>query len=267
MNDNPEPLSISNLHFAYPDSTWTLEIDRFAMRRGEFIAVIGPNGSGKSTLLRLAAGVQKFDKGRIEIEGSDIRKLDRRAVAKILGYLPQSALYEFDHRVYNVAGMGRYTHLKMGGFMRESDLRVIDDCLRQTGTFALRNRRLSQLSGGERQRVLLASILAQEPSILLLDEPANALDLHHQVRFFEILTRLARSGLSVAVVMHDLNFASLYCERIVLMNEGRILQDGAPDRVLKREILETVYGCDILLAQHPQTGRPVVFPRMEDRTC
>lgn len=242
MNDRPEPLVISNLNYAYPDSSWSLEVDRFALRRGEIAAVIGPNGSGKSTLLRIAAGVQKFNQGRIEIEGRNIRELDRRTVAKILGYLPQSTPYEFDHCVCNVVGMGRYAHLTLGGFMRERDLRVIDDCLRQTDTLALKNRRFSHISGGERQRVLLASALAQEPSILLLDEPTNALDVHHQIQFFDILTRLARVGLSVAAVMHDLNFASLYCERIVLMHNGRIAREGSPEQVLTIDILETVYG-------------------------
>lgn len=266
MSKSTDPLVMRDLRYSYPDSSWSLAIDRWGLRRGEIVALIGPNGSGKSTLLKLAAGVQPFRDGEVEIDGMDVRQMDRRTIAKKLGYLPQSAQHEFDHRAVDVVGMGRYAHLNLGGFMRESDSRIVEDCLCQTDTLALKNRRLSQLSGGERQRILLASVLAQEPDILLLDEPTSALDFHHQVRFFEIVTRLVHRGLSVAVVMHDLNFASLYCERIVLLHEGRIVIEGTPEQVLRKEFVELVYGDEILLSQHPQTGRPVVFPRMSKQT-
>ena len=137
----------------------------------------------------------------------------------------------------DVVAMGRYAHLAAGGFLRDHDQRVVNDCMQQTGTLPLKHRRLSRLSGGERKRVLLASVLAQEPRVLLLDEPTSALDLHHQVRFFAILTQLAGAGLSVVVVTHDMNLASLYCHRMVLMSEGRIVREGAPeDLVLSGDI-------------------------------
>lgn len=259
-----DPLHIAHLRFAYPDSDWNLDVERFFLRKGELVAVIGPNGSGKSTLLKLAAAVLKPTSGAVSLMGRKIENMDRRSIARSLGYLPQSTLHEFDHRVMNVVSMGRYPHLTLGGFLRDHDMEIIEESLRQTDALPLKNRRLSQLSGGERQRVLLASVLAQEPSILLLDEPTNALDFHHQIRFFGILSRLVQSGFSVAVVMHDLNFASLYCERIILMNKGRIVTEGKPEEVLQESILKDVYGSEFLLARHPQSQRPVIFPRMEN---
>ncbi|MFB3786317.1 MAG: ABC transporter ATP-binding protein [bacterium] len=263
MNPNPEPLIITNLRYAYPDSSWQLDAPEFRGRAGEIVAVIGPNGSGKSTLLRLAAGVLPFTQGRIEILGEDIRSLDRRRAAKVLGYLPQETTAEFDFRVIDVVAMGRYAHLPAGGFLRDHDQRVVDECMKQTGTMPLKHRRLSRLSGGERKRVLLASVLAQEPRMLLLDEPTGALDLHHQVRFFAILTQLAEAGLSVIVVTHDMNLASLYCHRMVLMCEGRIVRDGPPEEVLTREQLAPIYGGNFLIGRHPQIPRPLIYPDMK----
>lgn len=265
MIKNTDSLIISDLKFTYPDSSWTLQVDEFHLETGEITVAIGPNGSGKSTLLRLAAGVLPFSIGRIGIMGQDIRTLDRRHIARYLGYMPQSAPYEFDPLASEVVSMGRYAYLTLGGFLRERDLRVMDDCMRQTETLSLKNRRLSHLSGGERQRVLLASVLAQEPSILILDEPTNALDIHHQIRFFEILTCLAVQGLAILVVTHDLNLASLFCGRIVLMNEGRIVRDGSPESVIEPDIISKIYGDELLLSKHPQTGRPMIFPSVKGK--
>ncbi len=263
MHPNPEPLTVSHLRYAYPDSSWQLDAPEFRGRAGEIVAVIGPNGSGKSTLLRLAAGVLPFAEGRIEILGKDIRALDRRGIARVLGYLPQETSAEFDYRVIDVVAMGRYAHLAAGGFLRDSDQRVVDECMKQTGTLPLKHRRLSRLSGGERKRVLLASVLAQEPRVLLLDEPTSALDLHHQVRFFAILTQLAGAGLSVVVVTHDMNLASLYCHRMVLMREGRIVRDGRPEDVMTLEQLTPIYGGNFLIGRHPQIPRPLIYPDMK----
>ncbi len=263
MKQNTEPFVLTDLTFSYPDSSWRLEVSDFRLHAGEITAVIGPNGSGKSTLLRLAAGVLPFSTGRVGIEGRDIRKMDRRSIARILGYMPQSTPYEFDPLAAEVVSMGRYAHLTLGGFLSERDLRIVNDCMQQTETLAQKNRRLSHLSGGERQRVLLASVLAQEPSILLLDEPTSALDIHHQIRFYEILTGLARQGLSILIVTHDLNLASLFCSRIVLMNAGRIVRDGPPESVIEPKTISEVYGDELLLSKHPQTGRPMIFPQVK----
>ncbi len=263
MEPNPDLLTITDLRYAYPDSSWQLDAPSFRGRTGEIVSVIGPNGSGKSTLLRLAAGILPFSQGRIEILGKDIRFQDRRRIAKVLGYLPQESPAEFDFRVIDVVAMGRYAHLPAGGFLRDHDREVVEECMRQTATLPLKQRRMSRLSGGERKRVLLASVLAQEPRVLLLDEPTSALDLHHQVRFFAILTQLADAGLSIVVVTHDMNLASLYCHRMVLMSEGQIVREGAPEEVLTLEQLAPIYGGNFLIGRHPQIPRPLIYPDMK----
>jgi len=158
--------------------------------------------------------------------------------------------------------LGRYAHAGAGGFLSEQDCKVMQDCMASTEISGLQTRRLSQLSGGEKRRVFLASVLAQEPTILLLDEPTTALDPHHQIRFFNILLDLAKNGITVLAATHDINLASHFCKRIVLMDEGKIAADGTPEAVLTEHYLHRVYGEDLLLAQHPQTGRPVIFPRI-----
>lgn len=251
---------MSHLQFGYPESGWSLDVPAFHVNAGEIVAIIGPNGSGKSTFLRLAAGVVPYAKGSILLKGEELRDLERRKIARIMGYMPSETPCEFDYRAGEIVALGRYSHLALGGFLQPRDQEVIEDCMLQTETISFRNRKLSQLSSGERQRVFLASVLAQEPSVLLLDEPTSALDLHHQVRFFQIFSKLVEDGLSVIVVTHDINLASLFCHRMVLFHQGRILREGPPEAVLQKEMISLVYGDEILLSTHPRTGRPIVFP-------
>lgn len=256
-------LHINQLRHAYADSDWQLRIDDFHLHSGEIVAVIGPNGSGKSTFLRLAAGVVPYKQGSIQIQGQELRRLERRQVARLLGYMPSDTTFEFDYRCNEVVSLGRYPHLSFGGFLQSRDYKVIEESMSRTETLEFQNRRLSHLSSGERQRVFLASVLAQEPGILLLDEPTSALDLHHQVRFFQIFSSLVQNGLSVLVVTHDINLASLFCHRIVLFHQGRILREGLPEDVLQADVIHQVYGNEILLSAHPRTGRPMVFPDLK----
>ncbi|MBM4033726.1 MAG: ABC transporter ATP-binding protein [Planctomycetes bacterium] len=253
-------LQFDAMAYQYPDSAWRLEGVGLAVASGEVLAVIGPNGSGKSTLLRIGAGVLRPLAGQVLLGGRDIARLARRDVARSLGYLPQQVRSDFDYRVEEVVAMGRFPHLAGAGFLSATDRAVVDRCLVETEVAEYRQRTLSRLSGGERQRVFLASVLAQEPRVLLLDEPTAALDLHHQVRFFRLVRRLARQGIGVAVVTHDVNLASLYCDRVALLRSGRLVEQGAPDAVLRPDVLQATYGNDVLLSRHPATGRPIVLP-------
>jgi iron complex transport system ATP-binding protein len=246
--------------YRYPDAAWRLEAVSLDVRARELLAIIGPNGSGKSTLLRLGAGVLRPDAGLVELDGAALASLSRREVARHLGYLPQHVTSEFDYRVEEVVAMGRFPHLVGAGFLARADLAVIDRCLDATEVAPYRHRPLSHLSGGERQRVLLASVLAQEPRVLLLDEPTSALDLHHQVRFFALLRRLAAQDIAVAVVTHDVNLASLYSDRVALLRAGRLVEEGPPEAVLRPDVLQATYGDEVLLEKHPTTGRPIVLP-------
>ena len=253
-------MAIEDLRFRYENSDWEIGGISLSLGRGELLAIIGPNGSGKSTLLKLCAGVLAPSGGRVVLDGSKLATLDRADVARTLGYLPQQVAYTFDYLVEEVVGMGRFPHLTGMGFLSEQDVRIIARSMGQTETSDYRGRRISQLSGGERQRVFLASVLAQEPRILLLDEPTSALDIHHQVLFFRLLRRLARNGMGMAVVTHDLNLASLHCDRLLLLANGRTAIDGEPDAVIRPDVLSEVYGEHILVDRDPRTGRPFVLP-------
>lgn len=253
-------LHLEAVSYQYADSAWRLEGVSLAVAEGEVVAVIGPNGSGKSTLLRIGAGILQPLAGRVLLGGRDMARLPRREIARSLGYLPQQVRSDFDYRVEEVVALGRFPHVAGAGFLSAADRAVVDRCLAETEVAECRHRTLSRLSGGERQRVFLASVLAQEPRVLLLDEPTAALDLHHQVRFFRLVRRLAAQGIGVAVVTHDVNLASLYCDRVALLRAGRLVEQGAPEAVLRPDVLHATYGDDVLLSQHPTARRPIVLP-------
>ena len=253
-------LQLDGVTYRYPDAAWRLQATSLSLHAGEVTAVIGPNGSGKSTLLKLAAGVLSPEQGRVLLEGRDLDAIPRKAVARTLGYLPQQIQYAFDYSVMDVVSMGRFPHLSGLGFLSADDVAVVERSMEQTATAAYRERSLSHLSGGERQRVYLASILAQEPRLLLLDEPTASLDIHHQANFFRRLRRLAGDGLGVGVVTHDLNVASLYCDRLFLMAKGARVCEGDAGEVLRQEALSEVYGESVVVQQDPRTGKPIVLP-------
>jgi iron complex transport system ATP-binding protein len=255
-----ELISVEAVTYSYAGNGWQLHPSTFSVARGDILGIIGPNGSGKSTLLKLAAGVLQAPSGRVLLAGKDMRQLKRRQIARTLAYLPQHASSHFDYSVEEVVAMGRFPYLKGAGFMSAHDLEVISQSLEQAELDRFRQRRLSKLSGGERQRALLASVISQEPQVLLLDEPTTALDIHHQMKVFAILVALAKKGTSIVVVTHDLNLASVFCKQVLLLNQGAITCHGRPGDILQKEILETVYGKGLEIMKHPATGRPVIVP-------
>ena len=255
-----ELLRFEAVSHQYAESDWRLDGVTLAVAAGEVLAIIGPNGSGKSTLLRIGAGVLAPQAGRVVLDGGPLAGLPRRQVALTLGYLPQQVRSEFDYRVEEVVAMGRFPHLAGAGFLAARDLAVVDRCLAETEIEGYRHRPLSRLSGGERQLAFQASVLAQEPRVLLLDEPTSSLDVHHQVRFFSLLRRLAGQGMGVAVVTHDVNLASLYCDRVALLRGGRLAEVGAPSAVLRADVLHATYGDAVLLTTHPAAPRPIILP-------
>jgi iron complex transport system ATP-binding protein len=255
-------LQLSNIWHLYPESSWKLSIASLAVPSGHVLGIIGPNGSGKTTLLRIAAGILKPNKGTVQINGENISQIKRRIIARTIGYLPQYLTNEYDYTVEELAYMGRYPHLHGWGTMGSHDLTIIQESLEITGMDSLRDRRLSHLSGGERKRAFLASVLAQKPKILLLDEPSSALDIHSGIRFFRLLQKLSSEGIGIAVVTHDLNLASLFSDSILLLHNGKCLSQGQPNKILTNEIIQRVYGSDILIGKHPENDRPTFIPRV-----
>ncbi len=257
-------LKVSGVSHKYRGSDLVLDQAGFEAHPGSILGILGPNGSGKSTLLKVAAGVLRPDAGKVVADEKDMLTLDRKARARLIGYLPQQVESHLDYKVKDVAAMGRFPHMKGAGFMSVEDRQAVDKSLADTDTVHLTERLFSTLSGGEKQRVLLASVLAQEPGVLILDEPTSAMDAHHQVRFFRLLKKLAQSGMGVAVVTHDLNLASLFSDRLVLMKGGKILQKGEPGAIMLKENLSQVFGTGMLVISHPESGRPMVLPQDGD---
>ncbi len=253
-------LSIHNIGYHYPDSLWRLSGINLDIAAGQITGIVGPNGSGKSTLLKVAAGIISPDEGKVLLGKKPIAQLSRRTIAQNLGYLPQQVTSTFDYIVSEVVAMGRFAHTSAMTFLSGNDVEIVDQCLQQTGTFDFRSRRLSHLSGGERQRVMLASVLAQQPNILLLDEPTTGLDIHHQVTFFNLIKDLAKEGLAIAVVTHDLNLASLFCDQLLLLNQGSRVKYGPPKEVITKEVLSGIYPGNIFISRFPWVDKPMVLP-------
>lgn len=255
-------LELKGIQHMFSESDWTLRIPSLELFSGEIISIIGPNGSGKSTLLRIASGVIEPLEGTILLNGKNLFTLKRRSIARSLGYLPQETASLYDLTVEEVVRMGRYPHTQGLGTLENIDCAVVQECLDLTEMTSLKDRPLSRLSGGEKKRAFLASVLAQKPEILLLDEPTSALDVRHQVQFFRLLQSLSRDGMGVAVVTHDINLASLFSDRLMVLSGGEPFVFGPPAEVLTASTVRAVYGEDILLGFHPETGRPTILPKL-----
>lgn len=233
----------------------------FTLARGEFAAVIGPNGSGKTTLLRLLLGELRPLSGRVGIFGLDVRSVTRRRLAKIAAFVPQERGMIFDFTAREVVMMGRNPHLGLLQFEGERDHEIVTDAMSVTNTLKLAERQMSKLSGGERQRVMIARALAQEPSLLLLDEATAHLDLKHRLEIMDIISGLNEDkNMTVLMVTQDINMASSYCRRILMIKEGAIYKDGPPEDVLTTDNIRAVYGARVLVDIHPLTGRPRISP-------
>ena len=235
-----------------------------AVGPGEIVGVIGPNASGKTTLIRLLSGLLRPTRGEILLEGQPLARLTRAAVATRVGVVPQDVPRDFPYTVEQLVLMGRFPHAPGRFFESAVDRRIAAEAMALVGVRALAAERCDRLSGGERQRVMLARALAQEPRLLVLDEPTAHLDLRYQVECVGLLRRLnAERGLSVVVVSHDLDLAGHLCHRLLLLSEGRAVRQGPPDVVLEPAALEAVYGCPVTVERYPVTGRPsvrVVWP-------
>jgi iron complex transport system ATP-binding protein len=227
---------------------------------GDFVAVAGPNGSGKSTLIRAMSRVLRPRRGAATLEGADLYELPARRSAQAIAVLPQETSLEFEFTCEEIVLMGRAPHLGRFETETERDRAVVREAMERTSTWDLRHRAIIELSGGERQRVLLARAFAQEPRVLLLDEPTSHLDLTFQVQILR-LVRALRDEKKTAVLasLHDLNLASAYADRIVLLSRGRVVATGSPRDVLTEAVLRPVFGDELTVRPHPDTGEPLVL--------
>ncbi|GAB4535252.1 MAG: ABC transporter ATP-binding protein [Anaerolineae bacterium] len=253
-------LEAKNLTCAYNGAP-VLEDLCMAAHPGEVLALIGPNGVGKSTFLRAMARLLHPRHGKVLLAGRDLWGTARRDVARQLALAPQVHGAEYLITVEQAVALGRAPHRGWLLPLNAQDHKATDRALEQAGLSALRHRRVAELSGGEQQRVILARVLAQEPQVLLLDEPTSHLDLRYQSGILGLVHRLAhRDGLTVVVSLHDLNLAALYADRLALLSDGRLLAVGTPTEVLTPEQLTKVYGVPIMVTRHPLYDTPMVTP-------
>lgn len=215
--------------------------------RGEFVGLIGPNGAGKSTLLRAVSGLLRTDAGEVALEGRDLTAMSAKEVATVLAQVPQTAAYTYGFTSLEVVVMGRYPHMSRLQVEGPSDRRIALDAMRLTETDGFAEREVTTLSGGERQRVFVARAIAQQPRILLLDEPTANLDIHHQLKVLELVRHLVAEGMTAVAAIHDLGLAARYCHRLVLLNDGRVVAEGPPHEVLTAANIEAAFGvCSVI---------------------
>ncbi|MCL2460390.1 MAG: ABC transporter ATP-binding protein [Euryarchaeota archaeon] len=212
----------------------------FSLQPSEVMCIIGPNGSGKSSLVKALAGVVKPYQGTLLLNGSEISSHSRKAVAKQIGYVPQTLHYLTSATVHEVVILGRRPHVQWS--LSLHDLEMVEKAMKRVHVTHLANKLLSETSGGERQRVFLARTLAQDPEIFFFDEPTSALDIKHQIEVFSMIKQLAASGKVVLVVVHDLNFAYHFADKILLMHEGQAVAMGKVDDVMTKKRIQEVYG-------------------------
>jgi len=253
-------IAATGITYAFDDQPVLRGVDIDALA-GECAVVIGPNGSGKTTLMKILARLYTPSAGAVTIDGRPAGDYSRKALARQIAYLPQQIPSQFPFSVLQVTLMGRAPHLGLLGIEGDGDMDLAMAALTDTGVVHLAGRRVNQLSGGERQRVFLARALCQAPRILLLDEPTAALDLAHQIRTMDLLAKLRQDrNLTVVMVSHDLNLAAMYGDRLFLMADGQVAASGPPDQVMSYQILESVYGCALLVDENPLGNVPRVTP-------
>ncbi|MDO4260189.1 MAG: ABC transporter ATP-binding protein [Actinomycetaceae bacterium] len=228
---------------------------------GEFTAIVGPNACGKSTLLRGLSRLMSPTSGHVYLNGKDIASRATVDIAKELGMLPQSHTMPEGLKVVDLISRGRFPYQTFLRRWSDEDDQAVAQALRTTGIEDLAQRRVEELSGGQRQRVWLATVLAQNPQTILLDEPTTYLDLAHQVDVLELLAALPMQGHTVIAVLHDLNLAARYATHMIAMSAGEIVAHGAPTKILTAELMDQAFGVKCRIIDDPETGTPLVVPK------
>ncbi len=253
-------LEVEGLSFAYGEIPVLRGVD-LVLHPGEVVGLVGPNGSGKSTLLKILSGVRRDYSGSVRLEGREVRGIPGRELARAVATVPQETAAGLPFTVLEVVLMGRHPHLGAFSFEDARDLELARRALEQAGAGAFAGRDIRALSSGERQRVIFARALAQEPRVMLLDEPTSFLDLRYQVELYDLTRHQASErGVAVLTALHDLNLAAEYCDRVILLKEGRVHASGPTDRVLTYPNLTTVFGTDMYVDTNDLTGKLLVIP-------
>jgi iron complex transport system ATP-binding protein len=251
-------MRLKNIGYRY-DKTWVLKGIDLDLKEGEIVGILGPNGSGKSTLLKIMDGVLKPQEGEIYVRNKPFHGYKRSAFAKEVAMVSQENTFRFSFTSLEVVLMGRFPHLKRMQFEGPGDMAIACNSLRATEALEFAGRSIHDLSEGEKQRVFIARALAQEPKVILLDEPTSFLDLKFKRDIFMLISSLcSEKGLSVALVSHDIDLVAQYCHRLIMLKHGSIYAAGEPGKVITASNIEDVYECPVLVDSHPLSGRPRV---------
>ncbi len=254
-------LEVKNLTLAYGHTTVIHDLS-FSVDRGEMVGLIGPNGSGKSTLIKAASNILPLKSGHILLDNRDIAKIRRSELARLMGVVPQTPILPSSFTAFEIVLMGRNPHMGMLSYESEEDIRITYEAMERTSTLKFAERRIGELSGGEIQRIVISRVLAQQPELILLDEPTANLDISHQLDVLDLIKSLCtRNNLTVVITLHDLNLAAQYCDRLALIKNGVLHAQGTPWEVITSENIREVYGTNDCVYAHPVNGLPTVLLR------
>lgn len=248
-------IRVANLSAGY-DGKEVLRDLSFRVDSAEFIGILGPNACGKSTLVKVLSGVLSPTCGTVEVAGLNPAAAPPEKVARAVAVVPQATRIPFAFTGRELVTFGRYAHAGRFSPLSAADREAVESALKLTDTLELAERHVTEVSGGERQRLVLARAIAQDAPTLLLDEATASMDVHRAIEAFDLLERLNAAGRTVIAVMHDLNLAALYCKRLMLMKDGRVVADGPTAEVFTAALLREVYGTRVEVSIHPATGRP-----------
>ncbi|OHW62342.1 putative siderophore transport system ATP-binding protein YusV [Andreesenia angusta] len=253
-------IEVRNLSWSYGEEKVLRGID-FQVEVGKFYSVIGPNGSGKTTLFKLISSALELKGGSIYLNERDAKTYTKKELAKTVATVPQNTAVEFDFSVEDIVMMGRSPYLRRFQSESEVDLEIVECAMKMVDIVHLREKKINGISGGERQRAIIARAIAQSADIMLLDEPISHIDLRYQIELLDTVRKLNREkGVTVVAILHDLNLAAEYSDKLFLISKGEIVAKGSPEEVLTASNIEEVYGLKVNLVENPETGKPHIIP-------
>ena len=239
-----------NLQFGYSHDKLLLTDLRLSVQQGDCLGLIGPNGSGKTTILRLLSGFLRPFSGEVILKNQKILTLNSRERACFLAVVPQLVITPMPYTVRQIVEMGRTARLALFAPLRHADHELVEQALNDMDLQSLQKHRFNELSGGERQRTIIAAALAQEPELLLLDEPTASLDLGHKIKLMRILKKLQARGIAIMVISHDIELMARYCARLTLLCEGKVLASGTAAEVIRPHLIKQAYDCDVEVSRN-----------------
>lgn len=253
-------VELKKIYFSYGYEEVLKDIN-LIIQEGAFISILGPNGSGKTTLLKNMCKLLEPLDGKILVDDRDLEKIAFKELAKTMAVVHQDSSINFEFTVFDIVMMGRYPYQKRFRSESEKDINVVKRAMENTETWNLREKSIHEISGGERQRVIIARALAQEPKILLLDEPISQLDIKHQISILNLCKKLnSEEKITIITTLHDINLAARYSDYILLMNKGKIKAFGTPESVLTKENIQDVYGIEVRLIKLNEYKVPYIVP-------